>query len=57
MIAEQNLSNGSGDNDFYRSKLTTALFYAENILPESSSLSLAATSGAEAIRYMETDYF
>ncbi|MBS40889.1 MAG: acyl-CoA dehydrogenase [Rhodospirillales bacterium] len=57
MIAEQNLSNGSGDNDFYRSKLATSLFYAENILPESSSLSLAATSGAEAIRYMETDYF
>tara|TARA_Y100001934_G_scaffold50938_1_gene62186 strand:+ start:12785 stop:14569 length:1785 start_codon:yes stop_codon:yes gene_type:complete len=57
MIAEKNLSNGSGDNDFYRSKLTTALFYAENILPEASSLSHAATSGAEAIRYMETEYF
>ncbi len=57
LIAEENISTGAGNTDFYRAKLATALFYAENFLPKSAALAHAATSGADTISYMVPEAF
>ena len=57
LIAESKIIENTTKNDFYRSKLITALFYAENILPEATSSALAATGGAAAVAQMQPEYF
>ena len=57
LIAERKILENTTENDFYRSKLITALFYAENILPEATSSALAATGGAAAVTQMQPEYY
>ena len=57
LIAEENISMKTGNTKFYRAKLTTALFYAESILPKSAALARAATGGADTVSYMAPEAF
>ena len=57
LIAEENISARTGTPDFYRAKLATALFYAENFMPKSAALERAATSGADTVSYMAPEAF
>lgn len=49
MRAADRLEADAGDTDFYRKKLITARFYAENILPEASGLLVPLTQGHNAL--------
>ena len=57
LIAEENISKKTGNTSFYQTKLATALFYAENILPKSASLAQAATFGADTVFYIAPEAF
>ncbi len=48
LIADAKLDAG-GDADFYRTKIATARFYAEHILPQAHALSSAVTNGAGSV--------
>jgi alkylation response protein AidB-like acyl-CoA dehydrogenase len=43
------LESGTGDTEFARSKLITTRFYLEQIVPQASGLSAAATAGAHTL--------
>jgi 3-(methylthio)propanoyl-CoA dehydrogenase len=43
----------SSDRDFYNSKIRTALFYTEYVLPQAVALSQIVTKGANSV--VETD--
>lgn len=47
--AKNLLEFGQGNEDFLDSKINSAVFYANHILPEAESLSQAVTKGAESI--------
>ena len=44
---------GSADRDFYQAKIRTALFFAEQVLPQALALSRVVTKGASSV--VETD--
>ncbi len=50
MIADSRAATADGDDPFYRSKVETARFYAECVLPKAASLKHAAISGAELLQ-------
>lgn len=49
LAARRDLDAGEGDADFLRSKIATAQFYSERILPRAASYEAEATAGAEAL--------
>ena len=48
-IAAARLAAGGADADFYRSKLATARFYAEHILPTAEALARVVQGGGAAV--------
>ncbi len=52
-IAANKLANDSGDREFLESKLRTAHFYADHVLPEAAMLARVVTHGAASV--VETD--
>jgi 3-(methylthio)propanoyl-CoA dehydrogenase len=50
------LAAGKGDAAFYKGKLATARFYAENILPKATAL-FASVRGAESVLALEDAQF
>jgi 3-(methylthio)propanoyl-CoA dehydrogenase len=48
-IAADQLAAGEGDSAFLASKIHTARFYAEHILPQASSLAAATMNGAQSV--------
>ena len=50
------IDNGS-TNDFYRTKITVAGFYAAQILPRSTAYGVAVRSGAKDIMAMPAEAF
>ena len=56
-IAEKALAGTADDPEFFRTKLVTARFYAENILPQTASYARMATTGAEAVMALSEDAF
>ncbi len=57
LIAEEKISKKIGNTSFYKTKLATALFYAENILPKSAALAQASTFGADSVLYIAPEAF
>jgi hypothetical protein len=57
LAAQAALGNGSDDHDFYRAKLTTARFYAENILPLAGALVAPICEGHGALLAFAEDQF
>ena len=56
-IAHKKLADKAGNADFYKAKLITARFYAEEILPRSAGYLEAATSGGSAAMDLPEEQF
>ena len=56
-IAHRKLSEGGGDSDFYKAKIITARFYAEQILPRSAAYFDAVTSDSNSSMDLPEDQF
>lgn len=54
-IASRKLEHGDADKDFYRSKLQSARFYAEHLLPECGSLARIVKSGGASVAEADAD--
>ncbi len=57
LIADRRLAEGSDDAAFYRAKLATARFYAENVMPQITALARMATGGADTIMRLDEALF
>jgi acyl-CoA dehydrogenase len=57
LIAITRLRAGEGDTDFYRTKLHTARFYAEHVLPQAAAFALTVTQGATATLALDEAHF
>jgi hypothetical protein len=57
IIAKKGLDAGSSNAKFYRSKLATSRFYAENILPLSGVLKDQVVAGHKTIVALDESYF
>jgi len=51
------LANGSGDRDFYETKLVTARFFADRVMPETGSLRRKLESGSESLMAIPAEAF
>ncbi|MCO1335809.1 acyl-CoA dehydrogenase C-terminal domain-containing protein [Microbulbifer sp. OS29] len=56
-VANEKLAAGTGEEDFYRAKLTTARFYFERILPRTSSHATSMLSGASSLMELDAEHF
>ena len=56
-IAYRKLAGKEGNADFYKAKVITARFYAEEILPRSAGYLEAATSDSSSAMEMPEDQF
>jgi alkylation response protein AidB-like acyl-CoA dehydrogenase len=57
LAAHQRLGEGSGDEGFFRGKLSTARFYADHVLSRAPGLALTVIEGAEGALAIEDDQF
>jgi 3-(methylthio)propanoyl-CoA dehydrogenase len=55
--AGRHLATGAGDAAFYGSKIATATFYAECLLPQAAGLARAITRGSDAILALADEQF
>ena len=55
LAARRRLDENAGDQEFYRAKITTARFYAEQILPQGVALLGPITRGAETLFAISPD--
>ena len=51
--AAARLSKGGGDREFLEGKVSTARFYADNVLPQAHALARVVANGAASV--VETD--
>ena len=56
VAAQGHLSNGDDDR-FYRNKISTAIFFAEHILPRSQALGHTILAGSNSVMSIEVDSF
>ena len=49
IVAEKRLAEGAGDAAFYRTKITTARFYADHVLVQAPGLAATMVNGAAAV--------
>lgn len=57
LAAEAALENNQGDPDFYKAKLMSARFYADNILPQATGLIAPIRDGHHAVLEIAEDSF
>lgn len=57
LAAHRQLEKGEGNADFYRNKIITAQFYAEHLMPRTTSYMQAITAGHESIMALPEDQF
>ena len=57
LAATRGLAEDGADTAFLEAKISTALFYAENIMPQAAALARAATSGPDTIMALEEAQF
>ena len=57
LVAESKLAAGEGDAGFYRTKIATARFYAEHILPQAAALSSQVVNGAGSVTALGEEQF
>jgi alkylation response protein AidB-like acyl-CoA dehydrogenase len=57
LAAERRLQQQQGDLQFYQSRIMTARFYADNILPRTSGLAHAVVHGADSILGLADEQF
>lgn len=56
-VAQEKLSSGEGNADFYQSKITTAKFYFARILPRTRTLVATIKSGAGNLMELDAEHF
>ena len=56
-IARNKIAEADGDTSFYQSKLMTAQFYFERLLPRTESLKKTMLSGADNLMQMPEELF
>ena len=56
-VAQAELQAGTADHDFYKAKIATARYFYKRLLPRSSALLTAATSGVEELYGMDDEQF
>jgi len=56
-VAKQKLAEGTDDKAFYETKLKTADFFMQRMLPDTSSLLSKATAGASTLMALEAEAF
>ncbi|NVK41448.1 MAG: acyl-CoA dehydrogenase, partial [Oceanospirillaceae bacterium] len=56
-VARQKLAADNGDAAFYRTKLTTARFYFQRLLPRNEGLAQSISAGAETLMALEDEAF
>ena len=57
LAAQADLKANSGDSAFLKTKITTAKFYGERILPRSASLEAEITAGSESLMTLADENF
>ncbi len=57
LVAHDKLQRNEGDATFYQSKLTTARFYAEHVMPRAAAYLAAVLAGSESIMALDDEYF
>ena len=57
VIARKKIAEADGDTSFYQSKLMTAQFYFERLLPRTESLKKTILSGADNLMQMPEELF
>ena len=56
-LAKQKLAEGTGEEQFYKSKLTTAQFFFDRLLPPATAQFMAIKSGKASMMDMPADAF
>jgi hypothetical protein len=56
-IARQKLADGAEDPQFYKTKLVTARFFFERIIPDVSSLLVKISAGSKTMMELEAEAF
>ncbi|MDX1738848.1 MAG: acyl-CoA dehydrogenase, partial [Alphaproteobacteria bacterium] len=56
-VALDKLHAGDGDLDFYKQKVITCLFYAENMLTKAPAYLTAITEGCKSLELVESEMF
>ncbi|MBY6212124.1 acyl-CoA dehydrogenase C-terminal domain-containing protein [Microbulbifer agarilyticus] len=56
-VANEKLAEGTSEEDFYRSKLATARFYFDRILPRTATHAAAMQSGADNLMSLDAEHF
>jgi hypothetical protein len=56
VLAQQHINAGVNDV-FYSNKITTALFFAEHILPRSEALKITVQAGSDSVMGIGVDAF
>ena len=57
LVAQQILSAGGGDTDFYRAKIGTTRFFADHYLSQASALAIAITEGSNSVMALTEEQF
>ncbi len=57
IAAQEKLSNGEGDKEFYEAKIQTAKFFMERVLPESDARFKMVLAGADSMMAMDEAAF
>ncbi|WP_432470926.1 acyl-CoA dehydrogenase C-terminal domain-containing protein [Amphritea sp. HPY] len=57
LVAQQKLAEGTDDKAFYESKLHTARFYYQRILPRTRALVVTMQSGADNLMELDDEHF
>ena len=56
-VAKQKLAEGAADKDFYETKLVTAKFFMDRMLPDTSGLLAKIQSGADSMMKLDAEAF
>lgn len=57
LISSRRLAEGSGDASFYKTKITTARFYADHVLSQAPGLAYTVVNGAAGALDLTEDQF
>ena len=57
LASQQRISEGNGDLDFYRGKITTARFYADHVMSQAAGLAYVVVNGADGALAIEDEQF
>jgi butyryl-CoA dehydrogenase len=57
LISEKRLNEKSGDESFYKAKISTARFYGDHVLSQAPGLAATVTGGSAAVMALSDEQF